>query len=232
MLAVLVCAGLGAWQFDRARTRDRPTSVVGTMERPAVPLASAVPADGRVPAGSAPTAVRAVGVYDGEHQLVVPGREQDGATGSYVVTPLRAATGSAVLIVRGWLPAGMPTPPAPDSPVSVIGWLVPSETLDAATVDPLLLAPGQVASVSAARIAGLVPYHVVDGYIGLVDQVPSASSGLTPLPVPQAPPGASWSVQSLSYAMEWWFFALVGVWMWWQALRIERRRSGSLPSTG
>ena len=47
---------------------------------------------------------------------------------------------------------------------------------------------------------------------------------MTPLPVPLIKPGIHWSVQSLSYAFEWWFFALAGVWMWWQALRIERRR--------
>ncbi len=228
VLAVLVCVGLGAWQFDRARTRDRPTVVVGTMDRPAAPLASAVPADGRVPAGSPPAAVRAAGRYDGEHQLLVPGRVQDGNTGSYVVTPLRLASGSAALVVRGWVPAGTPAPPAADAPVSVLGWLVPSEPLSAATVDPLRLGPGQVASVSAARIAGLVPYPVIDGYVGLVEQTPEGSAGLTPLPVPQAVPTAPWSLQSLSYAMEWWFFALVGVWMWWQALRIERGRSRSL----
>ena len=244
VLAVLACLALGAWQFDRARTRDTPTTAGDPMAVAAVLLEAVVPADGRVPAGSQPVAVTAMGRYDGEHQLLVPGRTQGAAPADYVVTPLVMADGRAVLVVRGWQPppeeGEEPEIPAPPiGTMTVTGWLVPSESLDAGTVDPLTLPAGQVATVTAARVAGLLPYPIVDGYVGLVQQHaepppavtgPVAVTAPTPLAVPQVSESVRWSVQSLFYAFEWWFFALVVVWMWAQALRIERRREAGAGS--
>jgi cytochrome oxidase assembly protein ShyY1 len=235
--AVLTCVVLGAWQFDRARTRDTPRVAGDPMAVPAVPLGQALPADGRVPPGAQPRAVTLTGVYDGPHQLLVPGRTVDGRQVDYVVTPLVPSTGKAVLVARGWQPVGpagtVTAPSPPPGPVTVTGWLVPSEPLEAATVDPLSLPPGQVASITAARVAGLLPDPIVDGYVGLVEETaaPTSDAGvgapapLTPLPVPLVAPSVQWSVQSLFYAFEWWFFGLVVVWMWAQALGIERRRA-------
>ena len=202
----------------------------------AVPLDGTVPADGRVSPGAQPVAVTVTGRYDLDHQVLVPGREQGGTPATYVVTPLIRADGKAVLVARGWLPAdSSPAAGAPRAPigaVTVTGWLAPSEPLDAGTADALALPEGQVASVTAARIAGLLPYPVVDGYVGLVaeqDAVVAQPGGavaepLNPLAVPQITRSVKWSVQSLFYAFEWWFFALVVVWMWAQAVGIERRR--------
>ena len=61
VLAVVACLALGAWQFDRARTRDTPTTAGDPMAVAAVPLESVVPADGRVLAGSQPVAVTVTG---------------------------------------------------------------------------------------------------------------------------------------------------------------------------
>jgi cytochrome oxidase assembly protein ShyY1 len=227
LLGVLACAGLGAWQYDRARTRDTPAAPGDPMDTAPVELAAAVPGDGRVPPGADPVAVTVTGTYDSAHQLIVPGRSVDDQPVAYVVTPLRPATGDAVLVVRGWVRAGQVatgTPTPPDGEVTVTGWLAPSEPLEAATVDPLSLPAGQLASVSASRVLSQVPYPLVDGYVGLVAQDPAGMAAVTPLPVPVVEPGVRWSVQSLAYAIEWWFFALAGVWMWVQALRIERRR--------
>ncbi|HYN74640.1 MAG TPA: SURF1 family protein [Candidatus Limnocylindria bacterium] len=230
LLGVLACVVLGAWQFDRARTRDTPVASGDPMATAAVPITKAVPADGRVPQGSPPVAVTVAGRYDGDHQLLVPGREQAGSPVAYVVTPLVPSSGPAVLVVRGSVPAAQPSgqaPAAPSGEVTVTGWLVPSEQLEAGAVDPLALADGEVATVTAARIAGLLPYPIVDGYVGLVDQQPVAVNAPTPLAVPQVAAQVRWSMRSLSYALEWWFFALVGIWMWVQALRLERRRAPS-----
>ena len=148
----------------------------------ALPLESVVPADGRVLAGSQPVAVTVTGTYDRDHQLVVPGRVQGSSPADYVVTPLRTADGRAVLVVRGWQPAAagadVGVPPPPQGTMTVTGWLVPSESLDAGTVDALTLPAGQVATVTAARVAGLSPYPILDGYVGLVQEVGSPSTGL------------------------------------------------------
>ena len=230
LLGVLACVVLGAWQFDRARTRDTPAESGDPMATAAVPITDVVPADGRVPQGSPPRAVTVSGTYDFDHQLLVPGREQAGSPVSYVVTPLVPSTGPAVLVVRGSVPVSRPSgqaPAAPSGEVTVTGWLVPSEQLEAGVVDPLTLTDGEVATVTAARIAGLLPYPILDGYVGLVEQRPLAEEGPTPLAVPTVVAPVQWSIRSLAYSLEWWFFALVGIWMWVQALRLERRRASS-----
>jgi cytochrome oxidase assembly protein ShyY1 len=236
-MAVLACVALGAWQFDRARTRDTPRTAGDPMAVAAVPLDSLVPADGRVSPGAQPVAVTVTGHYDQDHQILVPGREQGGTAATYVVTPLIPAQGKAVLVARGWFPADSShadgAPGAPIGTVTVTGWLAPSEPLEAGTADPLAVPEGQVPSVTAARIAGLLPYPIVDGYVGLVDEQtavstqpvgPVLSATPNPLAVPPITASVRWSVQSLLYAFEWWFFALVVIWMWAQAVGIERRR--------
>ena len=199
LVVVLACLALGAWQLDRARTRDTPTTGGDPMAVPALPLADALPVDGRVSAGARPVAVTVTGRYDQDHQFTVPGREQGGTPATYVVTPLVPAQGKAVLVARGWLPyypaQGQPgAPPAPLGDVTVTGWLVPSEPLEAATVDPLALPDGQVATVTAARLAGLVPYPIVDGYVGLVEEIvpePTGPVGLVHYPTPNPLGGAT-----------------------------------------
>ncbi len=204
------------------------------MAIPAVPLAGVVPADGRVLAGSRPVAVTVTGRYDAAHEFLVPGREQAGAPATYVVTPLAVADGRAVVVLRGWYAAGggdgggsTPAPPAGE--VTVTGWLVPSEPLDASSIDPLSLPEGYLATVTVARIAGQLGYPVVDGYVGAVAEEPTSGAAVRVAPlqrveVPQVQASIQWSMQSLFYAFEWWFFALVVIWMWAQAYRLEKRR--------
>ncbi len=211
------------------------------MSVAAVPIQLVVPADGRVSPGAQPVAVTAAGRYDVAQQVLVPGREQGGVPATYVVTPLVPAPGqggTAVLVVRGWVPSGeVAAGPAalvpPSGDVVLTGWLVPSEPLEASLVDPLTLPQGQVATITAARIVGQLGYPVVDGFVGLVseeatgnDQPPALPAPVivTPLPVPEIVPGIRWSLQSLVYAVEWWFFGLVVIWMGVQALRLERGR--------
>ena len=238
LAVVVACLALGAWQFDRAKTRDTPVAAGDPMAVAPVPLGNVLPEDGRVAAGSPPVAVTVSGVYDREHQFVVPGRSQSGQAAVYVVTPLKVPSGESVLVARGWRPAdpsgaepAAPVPPGGN--VTVTGWLVPSESLEAGTVDALALPEGQLATITAARVAGLLPYPISDGYVGLVGETRAptsqppglATDQLTPLPVPQILPTVRWSTQSLFYAFEWWFFALVVLWMGVQAWRIEQRRA-------
>jgi cytochrome oxidase assembly protein ShyY1 len=228
LLAIGAFCWLGSWQWHRAKTRDTP-HVVDLTHAPPIPVGQAVGTSLAVNLSAQPRAVTAAGHYDGAHQLLVPGRTLAGRDGTYVLTPLLGVAGlgsTAVVVLRGWV-AGRPTaaPAAPTGDVTVSGWLAPSEDPDgpAAAADlPLVLPAGQVATVSAARILSQVPYRVVDGYVGLASQNPLSSLEAVPAPPPPKP-GIHWSVQSLSYAFEWWFFALAAVWMWVTAARREAR---------
>ncbi len=232
--AIVVCVLLGAWQFDRAQTRNVADEPRDPMARAVVPLANAVPEGGRVFPGTQPRAVVVSGRYVPADQVEVPGRQQQGVDATYVVTPLLTTGGPAVLVLRGWVPAGTFVPPPTDEMVTVTGWLVPSEPLDAGTIEQLELSSGQLATVTSARIASAVRYPLVDGYVGLVEQSPPqdqpAAAQVTPVEVPLLAAPVRWSLVSLGYAMQWWVFALIGLVMWVQALRLERRREASTQS--
>jgi cytochrome oxidase assembly protein ShyY1 len=232
LLAIGACCALGSWQWHRAKTRDTP-QIVDLAHRPAVPVQEALGTSTTVEPGAQARRVTAAGRYDGTHQFLVPGRTLDGRDGTYVLTPLLGVDGlgaNALVVLRGWVPGRPATPPAaPDGPITLTGWLAPSEDPDgpAAAPDlPAVLPAGQVATVSAVRILSQVPYRVVDGYVGLDRQTPATSLADVPAPPPPEP-GIRWSVQSLSYAIEWYFFALAAAWMWVIAVRRERQSAGS-----
>jgi cytochrome oxidase assembly protein ShyY1 len=228
LLAIGAFCALGSWQWHRAKTRDTP-KVVAYADRQPVPVGQALGTSTTIAPGSAARPVTAAGRYDGAHQLLVPGRTLDGRDGTYVLTPLIGVDGlgsNALVVLRGWVQGRPTTPPAaPTGVVTLTGWLVPSEDPDGPQVAadlPAVLPPGEVATVSAARILSQVPYRVVDGYVGVSTQTPATTLADVPAPPPPKP-GIRWSVQSLSYAFEWWFFALATVWMWVTAVRREGR---------
>jgi cytochrome oxidase assembly protein ShyY1 len=243
LLAIGAFCGLGNWQWQHAKTRDT-VHVVNLMAGPSVPVKQALGTSTAIEPGTQVRPVTLGGQYDGAHQLLVPGRTLDGRDGTYVLTPLQGVAGlgpTAVVVLRGWVPGRPTTPPAaPTGDVTLTGWLAPSEQADGPAMGtklPLVMPRGQVATVSAALILSQVPYRVVDGYVGLIQQTPAST--LTGVPAPPPPKaGINWSVQSLSYAFEWWFFALAAVWMWVTAVRREgrgarapREQSDALPRT-
>ena len=90
-VVVLVCAGAGPVAagpgahegHSDARRVTRWPSLRSRSRRPCRPTAGCR-------AGARPVAVTATGAYDGDHQFLVPGREQGGVPALYVVTPLVA----------------------------------------------------------------------------------------------------------------------------------------------
>ena len=235
LLAIGAFVALGSWQWHRAKTRDTPHVVDGTT-LPPVPVGQVLGTSLRVAPGTPARAVIAAGHYDGAHQVLVPGRALDGSDGTYVLTPLLGVPGlgsDGLVVLRGWV-AGRPTsaPAAPTGDVTVNGWLAAAEDPNdpAANPDlPAVLPAGQVATISTPRLLSLVPYRLAEGYVGLTSSTPA--SDLTVVPAPPPPkPGIQWSVQSLAYAFEWWFFALAAVWMWVTAVRREGRPAGPPPA--
>jgi cytochrome oxidase assembly protein ShyY1 len=233
LLAIAAFCALGSWQWHRAKTRDTPHAI-GLSQAAPVPVTKALAGSDSVGPGTAVRNVTAAGHYDGEHQVLTPGRSLAGRDGTYVLTPLLGVDGlgaRGLIVLRGWVP-GRPTvaPDAPTGSVRISGWLSPSEDADTPVAGdlPTVLPAGQAATVTTARVLSLVPYRLVDAYVGLREQTPASTLKAVPAPPPPRP-GIQWSVQSLSYAIEWWFFALAAVWMWVTAVRRERRSAPALP---
>ena len=101
VVVALICARLGVWQVHRLRERRAANAAaLAARHEPVVDLAA-----GNLPRNLANRRVRASGRYDRSHEIVLRGVTFDEAPGVQVVTPLVLATGAAVLVKRGFVPA-------------------------------------------------------------------------------------------------------------------------------
>ena len=224
LLAVAAFVALGGWQWDRARTRDSGPPPTAPALSAARPLTEVVGVANLVTPDNRGAAVTVTGRYDVTHQLLSPGHDLRGEGGFYVVTPLVTSAGQAATVVRGWVPgreqpdAAVPAPPS--GPVTVRGYLAPSETPLPSGMAGVLPA-GQVERVTTADLVNRWPYRLYDGSVLLADQQPPTTPALATVPPPLPPTTTHWSVQSLTYALQWWLFAAATVWMWAAAVRKE-----------
>ncbi|HEY3279665.1 MAG TPA: SURF1 family protein, partial [Gemmatimonadales bacterium] len=96
-----VCVRLGVWQIHRlGERRARNAEVAARLALPPLTLTAAVPAD-----SARHRRIVAHGVYDYAGERVLPGRSFQGSPGVALITPLRFADGSTVLVDRGWVPS-------------------------------------------------------------------------------------------------------------------------------
>ena len=103
VVVALICARLGIWQVHRLRQRRAANAAaLAARAEPVVDLsASGLPPEGPL----ANRRVRATGRYDRRHEIVLRGVTFDEAPGVQIVTPLVMASGRAVLVKRGFVPA-------------------------------------------------------------------------------------------------------------------------------
>lgn len=200
VLACVFCVFMGSWQLSRFesrvethRTAEKDTKAAAAA-RP-VALAKLLPnAKSQVTTVSSGRAVTATGRYDTARQLLVPDRTLDGRTGFYVLTPLRVADGTALPVVRGWLPgkaSAAAVPAAPAGQVTVTGALqAPETTSTDGAISSGGLPEGQLGMISAASLVNLLPYDVYSAWITQSEAV-AAPSKPSPRPSPRAPASTS-----------------------------------------
>jgi surfeit locus 1 family protein len=189
VLASMGCVRLGIWQLDRLATRRaRNAELVAARARPPQEVAAGLSVD-----SARDRRLRARGVFDYDRETVWPARTFEGVPGVHLLTPLRLADGSAVLVDRGWVPS----PDAlhidrefyrePDSAMVVgVGRATPRGRGD---VDPTVFA-----------------------YVLQQDSPPGAARGF----IRRIPPPPLDDGPHLGYAIQWFSFAvvaLVGTWI-------------------
>ena len=226
IVAVLVaatCVNLGLWQLRRLDERRALNATI--LAHGSAPPISIDGVRGNAAADEYRQAV-ARGTYDVEHEVLVYGRSLDGEAGHYVVTPLLLPDGGAILVVRGWVPFAMRSVPVrgavpPADEVSVRGFFAPDEGDGSFAPD----ADGIVRVLDVEGIASSLPYDVFPLPLQLVDQTPPQPGSL-PIPVP--PPELS-EGPHLSYAIQWFCFAIVALVGAVILLRRERRAATGAP---
>jgi surfeit locus 1 family protein len=210
---------LGFWQLRRLdEKRDYAALVEARQAEPAVDVAAVVPAGEAVDAPVVDAVlyrnVTATGVYEDADAVVVENRTFNGASGAWVLTPLRLADGSAVLVNRGFIgfdsEGAIVAPPAPEGEVTVTGLVQPSQ--ERGRFGPTD-AEGELdvlARVDLARLAAQVDYELLPAYIQLVDSsppeaaVPEGEPALVPLGTPRPSEGPH-----LAYAVQWFIFTTI-----------------------
>jgi surfeit locus 1 family protein len=221
-VAVLVVSMLllGFWQLRRLdEKKDYKALVEGREAAPAEDVRDVVPAGAAVGSGAVDQVlyrnVTATGVYEDDDTVVVENHTFNGASGGWVLTPLRLDDATAVVVNRGFIgfnrAGDVVAPPAPSGEVTVTGPVFPSQQRGRfGPTDPADGVLDVLARVDLDRIEAQVDYDVLPAYIQLVTSTPPER------PVPEDEPLllALGPLEPdlgphLSYAVQWFIFTTI-----------------------
>jgi cytochrome oxidase assembly protein ShyY1 len=234
LLAVIVlgvgCVELGRWQFWRYSTRQESNnSIRANIARPPVPVEQVMSPTQPVSDSAEWTNVTATGTYDPSHQVFVIYRTRDSTAGVDVVVPLITASGTALLVDRGWVQSAAnanETPNAPAPPtgkVTVTGWVRKNST---GGPDQVVPSGGSVRAISSDALKADLPYPVYDGFLDRTKEVPETTVSPAPALAPDLSRGPSFF-----YGMQWWFFAILafGFWFYFAWSEYKEQQSSQRP---
>ena len=232
LLALLMAAifvSLGVWQL--ARNTHKHELVLDEKAAYAKPAPDVT----ALPAGIAEgSRVEATGTFDGSHESVLRNQVRNDNDGVDILTPLRLANGTAVLVDRGWVQASATQGVTTDPPVSgtavVHGLLHTSSPFTSGdTVNHLPDGRLGVPRVDLTAIGKTLPYKLVPVWIEAQAIQPAPTSAHAPS-LPQPPPPDP--VNHMEYAIEWFGFALIPLVGWPAVLpRLMRQRKAAMSST-
>lgn len=214
-LTLLLCAlflRLGEWQWHKAEGRQAEWSAFARGADRAVPLGS------RGTAG-VPRFQRVVvtGRFDPDHQFLLDNRIQNDAAGYDVLTPLRLDDGRILLVDRGWVPFTGYRSRLPDVHLRMSGPVTLSGRVDELPVSGLAF--GRMPPPPGARWPKVTSYPdmgqlaaalgaALEPRILLLD--PGEPFGYVR---EWSPPGMS-PARYMSYAAQWWLFAVTLIVIW------------------
>lgn len=205
----VVCSGLGAWQLARrAEAQAEISRVDSNFDADAVPLADALPALDSFEESQKWLPVEVTGTYLVDEEMLVRNRALNINPGFEVLTPLLLANGDVFIVDRGWVPTGESqdapdsVPSAPAGEVTVVARLKQGEPVLAGRT----ASGNQVATINLPEIADRLGTDTYTGAYGLMkSEDPAATERPTAVLRPARDEGPH-----LSYAFQWFVFALMG----------------------
>jgi cytochrome oxidase assembly protein ShyY1 len=220
LLVAAVCVLAGTWQIVRLEGKVGANDELRRNAHAAVvPVAGVLPLVGGH--GAPPRqhkiqfrTVQLTGSYDTVDQGLVRQRTVDDTTGYLVLTPLRTADGT-LLVVRGFVPDSASTVAAPKVPappsgtVTVTARLQPGESRHDQAAQ---LANHQLESINPGDQAARIGAPVFDGYAELLSGQPGTAR-LIAIPEPDLsnPAGGAIEPQHIAYIIQWYLFALLAL---------------------
>ncbi|MBI2795736.1 MAG: SURF1 family protein [Gemmatimonadetes bacterium] len=241
LVAVLAAAGmvrLGVWQLHRLDERRAFNAILRARLDSSVVDLAALPADS---ASLAYRRVRLTGTYDQQHEFVLTGRTRRGSPGVFFVTPLRReGNDTAVLVNRGWVYSANAKDVADPSRwrtgavANVPAWV---DTWPLGGSGPVVVegkrpagAPVPVRRLDLPALARLLPYPIEPYYAVLVGDTSAAADTTHPVPIPL--PAFDNEGSHKSYAIQWFFFALLALAGTVAYIRSDLRRPAGNNATG
>lgn len=220
----VVCSMLGAWQFQRrAEARAAIAVVEANYELQPAPVNEVLPTLESYKPSQRWTPVLLTGRYMVDQEMLARNRPLNGQPGFEVLTPFQLDDGTVFIVDRGWVPTGSEqdspdaVPAAPEGPATVVARLRAGEPVLAGRSAPA--GTNQIASVQLQEIAQKIKLPTYTGAYGLVASE-SPKSAETPTVTIKPEPNEG---PHLSYALQWYVFALIGfIGLGW-ALREEFR---------
>jgi surfeit locus 1 family protein len=134
-LVALACSALtarfGVWQLDRAHQKLAAAALIAERSQQSPLSAGELARDDEQAMGQWERRIELEGHWIPDHTVYLANRTMDGQPGFFVLTPLRLATGDAIVVQRGWValergdPWKAPTVATPADEVRLAGHLAP-----------------------------------------------------------------------------------------------------------
>lgn len=209
LLLAYACLLLGRWQWHRLEGKKAGNAIIRTNENSAPTPVDQVLRRGVDPPDTSQYAVvSAAGTYDASKTVVVRYQTRDGNAGIDVVVPLMTASGTALLVDRGWLatsnqgltdPSQVPAPPS--GQVRVTGWVRQNAGGSSAEV-----VNASTRAISSAEIERAIGVPTYGGFVQLLTESPQPATPLTKADPPDLSNGPHFF-----YALQWWFFGVLAL---------------------
>lgn len=199
VIVAAVCVRLGVWQLDRLRQRRaRNAEIAAARARPPIEL---VGQGGLDPDTVRDRRLRARGAFDYERETLWRARTYEGVPGVDLITPLRLADSSAVLVDRGWVPS-------PDAVHIDHRQYREGDSVEVLGIG--MRAPRGWADVDPGTYRDSVPYPLLPFVIQQLPPEPAVRS-TPPRFIRRWPAPALDEGPHLSYAVQWFSFAAIAL---------------------
>lgn len=238
LIAMLAMMRLGFWQMSRWHTEQRNIDRIEVgVESPPVLLEGLLAEQGDPTTAAALDEslefrrVTVSGTWDTGSEVLIRNRSNGGQPGGWLLTPLVEPDGSAVAVLRGWIPLGAANagPPyegtaAPPGEATVTGVIqLTHQGGGLGPQDPPSGKLDSLARVDLARFAHQLDMSLAPVWVMLQSSEPPQPTGVLD-PVDLALPSPS---QNFAYMMQWWFFAAIASVGYLLILRkVARSRAG------
>jgi surfeit locus 1 family protein len=232
LLLAVVFSRLSLWQVHRMNERR-------TMNESIALRLDAPPIQGFAgltdTTGALYRRIQIRGRFDNEHSIVLPGRSLMGSPGVHLVTPVILPTGTAVLVNRGWLPsadaatvdlAAHRAAPADSIVGLVLPFLNRGQSVSAKADSTPRAGEFRVVwyAIDEAALRAQFPYALAP----FIVQVLPGGDAKTTIPRPLDPPALD-EGPHLSYALQWFSFAVIAIVGWITFVLRNRSARGAGP---